>query len=930
MKLELAALIALLLSMQTAGAQTAGPATDGAPASTGVVTPGAPGATTPAATGTVTGSVHDQKTGEELVGASVLLVGTTLGASADLEGKFTLRAVPAGTYELRVSYLGYAPKVVQGVAVQAGRTVTYDVVLGQATEEKAKVEVVVSAQRVLATEAAVLAERQKSATIGDAVSAEQIKRSPDATSSDALKRVTGVSIVDNKFVFVRGVTDRYNVTALNGVSVTSTDTDVDRKSFSFDLVPANLLENTVVVKTATPDLPGDFSGGLVQVNTLDFPAARTARLQLSSGYDGTTTTKSMLGTHGGSRDWLGKDDGTRELPAGLTGSALAQQLPNNWALRPARAPFGVAGNFSIGDRRAIGDDDEAGFIGALSYRTGYQTSRFTQRPSSQGVPIFDFSGERFERTVLWGGLLNVNYKLNGRHKFSWKSNYNQSAGEKVNVAAGRPETGEFTKKQTSEWDERSFYLTQLGAEHKLAALGGLRAEWKGFYSKSKAQEPDRKEAEFEEIPGGFALRKNYRTWSDLDEHSHGGSADLTLPVGETKFKTGTLLERRDRSFGIRAFATDASRLDSGHYSLVVLPVDKVFAPENYGAGKFGFVPVTTFTGAYDGDYTLNAGYAMADRPQSLFGQRFRLVAGARVEDAALDVRTQPELGAASVTATLAHTDWLPSANFTWIAHDNVNVRVAYGRAVNRPEMRELSDVLYYDFDNEQNVRGNPGLERALIDNYDARLEFFPHVGEVLAASFFYKKIGNAIEERLIASPERFVRTWFNSPNGKNYGIELECRKTLGFIGSALNGFSVTGNYTRIESAIEYTDARTDGSGAIVSRQLERIMQGQSPWSFNTSLLYSVPRYNASLNVLYGKVGRRLDAVGDSRDEDVFEESRDLLELAVTKNFRSRWEAKLTAKNLLREDEILTTGPERSTFAKVSRDQVWSFSLSRAL
>jgi outer membrane receptor protein involved in Fe transport len=416
----------------------------------------------------------------------------------------------------------------------------------------------------------------------------------------------------------------------------------------------------------------------------------------------------------------------------------------------------------------------------------------------------------------------------------------------------------------------------------------------------------------------------------LDENSHGGSIDLTVPAGKTKFRTGALVERRERSFGIRAFATDASRLDAAHYGLVVLPVDKVFAPENYGAGKFGFIPVTTFTGAYDGDFALNAGYAMVDRPQMLFGRRFRLVGGARVEGATLNVKTEPEIGAPPVITSLAHTDWLPSANLAWIARENLNVRLAYGRAVNRPEMRELSDVLYYDFDHEQNVRGNPELERALIDNYDVRVEFFPHVGEVIAASYFYKNMDNAIEERLIASPERFVRTWFNSSSGKNYGVEFECRKTLGFLGEALNSISVTGNYTRIKSAIEYTDARTDGSGAVISRRLERVMQGQSPWSFNTSVLYLVPRYRASLNVLYGKVGRRLDAVGDSRDEDVYEESRDLLELAVTKSFRSRWEAKLTAKNLLREDENLTTGPGRSTFAKISRDQIWSFSLSRAL
>src|SRR5262249_36255371 len=208
-----------------------------------------------------------------------------------------------------------------------------------------------------------------------------------------------------------------------------------------------------------------------------------------------------------------------------------------------------------------------------------------------------------------------------------------------------------------------------------------------------------------------------------------------------------------------------------------------------------------------------------------------------------------------------NTDGLPSVNATWIARDDMNVRLAYGRSVNRPEFREMSNVLYYDFDQEQNVQGNPNLKRARIDNYDVRLEWFPHVGEVLAGSFFYKKIDDAIEEELIPSPERFVRTWFNSPDGENHGIELEVRKGLGFVAPTLHNFSLTGNYTRIWSAIKYTDAHTNSMGQAIYEERERVMQGQSPWSVNASLLFVVPQAGTSVNVLYSKVGRRLDAVG---------------------------------------------------------------------
>ncbi len=211
----------------------------------------------------------DEETGEELVGANILLVGTTRGGTTDIDGKFSLHGVSVGTYDVRFTYVGYAARIVRGVQVTQAGPVALEITL--TPEQFETEEVVVTAERLLSTESAILANRQKAMSIGDGLSAEQIKKAPDATSGDALKRVTGLTIVDNKFVYVRGVTDRYNGTMLNGVPVTSTDTDVDRKSFAFDMIPANLLENTIVVKTATPDLPGDFSGGMVQVNTLDFP-----------------------------------------------------------------------------------------------------------------------------------------------------------------------------------------------------------------------------------------------------------------------------------------------------------------------------------------------------------------------------------------------------------------------------------------------------------------------------------------------------------------------------------------------------------------------------------------------------------------------------------------------------------------------------------
>ncbi len=883
-----------------------------------------------AQTGSLYGKVHDNKSGEELVGANVLLVGTNLGGSTDIDGKFTIRNVPPGTYSVRFSYVGYTAQVVSAVEVIAGDNLKLDINL--TSEDFQQDEVVVTAERVLSTEASVLADRKKSATIGDAISAEQIRKAPDATSGDALKRVTGLTVVDDKFVYVRGVTDRYNGTALNGVSVSSTNTEVDRKSFSFDLVPSSLLENTVVVKTATPDLPGDFSGGFVQVNTLDFPSAFLAKLSFSGGYSSITTGNTFLRSQGGDRDFLGVDDGTRSLPGGnLAPQQLAQSLPNTWAPRSSTAPITSRINLALGDRLPVGESNEFGYIGAFAYGREFERNEFSIAPTYvQGAtPAFRFDGTRDDYSILWSGLLDLNYKVGGLHKFSIKNSYNQAAEDKVSQFGGVNYSGSDAERTAVQWNERSLYLVQVGGTHLLPALNGMEAEWKGYYSSSSAEEPDRKQVEYTRSSGPYSLGENYRTWSDLYEKTRGARVDLTYPVAETKLKVGAQYELRQRTYGIEAYSTLGSR-NPQYFSLVLQPLDSIFRTPNYDPGKFSFVSSTTFTGAYDGRNDLNAYYAMADLPFEIAGQLFRFAGGARLENNRMRVTSPTAVDDPTPqTSTLNVADLLPSANLTYIMNDIMNLRLAMYHSVNRPEFREFANVLYLDFNQDQNVIGNSDLGRAYIHNYDFRYEVFPDIGEVVAASFFYKQFSSAIEERLIPAPDRYVQTWFNSPSGKNYGVELEFRKSLRFLGGFLSNLSLTGNYTRIFSEIEYTDARTDAQGNAIYTQETRPMQGQSPWMINLGVYFVEPEWGTSVSVLYNKFGRRLRSVGDVRDQDVYEEPRDLLDLSVTQRITTFMEARLAFKNLLGKETRYTTGEEQVFFGfnKEAREASLTFSLT---
>jgi len=884
------------------------------------------------------GTVRNTATGAAISAASVYILGTSWGATTDLDGNFVIENVTPGAYDVRIAAEGFVTNVVKSVTVTAGETPGRDFTLEMLTSDAYTMEdVVVSAERILSSELSLFTARQQAITIGDAISGEQISKSPDQNSGDALKRVTGLSVVDNKYVFVRGVTDRYNATELNGISVTSTDTDVDRKSFAFDLIPSYLLSNTIVVKTATPDLPGDFSGGLVQVNTLEFPSERALRLEIGTAQNALSTGKAARAGQGGSRDWLGKDDGSRTQDAArakYSGTALAQNLTNNWGLVNIEAPRAESYALSYGDHFDLGQK-LIGLLGALTYKTGRQISEFVEQ-TSPGSVTTEIKGNRYRYDVTWGGLLNLNFKLSDNHKFSVKNNYFRSAKELVSEATGKPASADSLKNQTIEWNERTLYVGQFGGNHKIRFIGRnpLEADWSTFYSNTRASEPDRKNIDYQPhawIDSIWILGENYRTWSDLKEESEGINADLTYEVGRAKFKAGTAYSVREREFSVDAWYTDRAFVDPKYTLIAILPPEEIFAPENYGVDeegneKFRFVPWTDLTGEYTAKHDLFSYYGMINAPFKVIGQRFRSVAGFRAEHSDQKVYTtllvadpteEPE-----TSARVDEVDILPSFNLTYLVTDLMNLRLAYYQSVNRPEFREMSNVKYFDFQRLRNVKGQPGLKRAEIENYDVRLEFFPDVGDVLAGSFFYKTLKNAIEEELIANPDRFAQTWFNSEKGRNYGFELELRKSMGFLfWKYLNNFVVGANYTRVYSFVEFADPPKSGNVS------ERPLQGQAPWTVNASLAFSEPTLGTTLSILYNRFGRRLDGVGDSRELDVYEEGSDLIDVALTQEIPGGAKLKFSVRNLTGGDELYTWGSTKRMQERIRKGTTYGLSLS---
>ncbi len=863
--------------------------------------------------GTLTGKIVDQTSGEEIIGANIFITGTKLGASTDIDGKFNIKQIPEGDYSVRISFLGYETKNISNVIITTGAEIPLNVSIAESQGIQQQ-EVVISASTIRSGEGAILAERKKAASIGDGISSEQMKKAPDATSGDALKRVTGVSIVDNKFVYVRGVTDRYNQTTLNGASVTSTS--VDKKSFSFDMLPSNLLENMNVTKTASPDLPGDFTGGLVQLNTLDFPESRLMKLVYSGSYNSLTTYKNFQRSQGGNLDWTGTDDGIRGLPAGLHNGALAQTLPNTWSHRNAKAPMNQSVSISIGDRFDV-DEDQIGIIAALSYRNNFQRTEFIIHDYSGGVETRDLRGTSDRYSILWGGILDLSYKFAHEHKISFKNNYNRSAEDKSGESYGNNyRDDQYVRAYQTEWEQRGMYSGQFAGEHHLTDLLDIHSDWLAFYSSADTKQPDRKKLEYTLSRGypdtdPFAAEPGERSWASLSDNSRGFKANFSLPIDYAKTKWGASYESKKRSYGIRYYQIQLeSNPAPGSYGYVYFAPDSIYRKENFGAGKFTMNEVSKPSDKYDAEQGLLAYYAMTDIPFSIDDFSFRFVGGVRIENSKQNVFTsQGRTSADPFTATIKKTDVLPSANFTYLITGTQNLRLAFSQTVNRPEFRELANVYFYDFDRYEYVYGNPNLQRALAHNYDIRYEFFPEASDLFAVSYFRKSIKNAIEEKRTTFGAFPERTWVNADNAKNYGWEFELRKNLRFIASSLEHFQVIANYTRIFSTVPFRTEIGNSTESIIFEQT-RPMQGQSPYMANISLFFTEPDWGTSVNILFNEYGSRIDAISDVRtgDGDIYEHKRGTFDLSFTQSLASLMyglEAKYAVKNLTSRDVLYT-------------------------
>ena len=889
-----------------------------------------PGAAAQEETGQVAGVVRDGFNAMTLPGAPITVVATNEVVYSELDGAFAL-TLPAGIHEIRVSFSGYE-EVVIPVDVPAGGTTRLDVAL---TMERFSEEVVVTGEAMepeLFTAEAQLVERQKAATISDNLASEEMKENADSNAASAMKRVTGLTVVDNQYVFVRGLGERYSNTTLNGAVLPTTEPD--KRVVPLDLFPTGLIESVSVIKSYLPDKPADFSGGLVEIDPLSFPTEPVMNVSISQGYNTNTTFQDGLTYAGGGRDWLGFDDGTRNLPAAIPDSkvvrtsrftsagftpaeleTMGEAFENVWSPETARIGQSQSYSFVAGNSW-----DRLGAIVSVTWSESHQTQQEDQTFFSVSGGEIDIQNDYdFDLTTSktsTGVVGNLAYKFSGNHRLALENFYTHNSKNEARTFEGyNSDVGADIRNTRLFWVEEGILSSRLSGEHLFAALANSQLEWNATLSRATRDEPDLRETlyEFNSFTGEFVLadesQSGFRMFNDLDDEVVELGADWSVFFTQwdglpAMLKAGPRTTMRERDFGSRRFRM-TPRV-AGLVDVTQTP-EQIFTPANIGQA-YELREETRPTDTYRAEQTVQAFYAMTDLPVS---RNLRIIGGARVERSEQVVDTFDPFSTVgeTITATLNDTDVLPGVNAVLALSDRTNLRAGYSHTVNRPEFRELAPFEFTDVVGGRAVVGNPELKRALIQNVDVRIETFPGAGEVLAISGFYKDFTNPIER--IVQPTAQLRTSYtNALGARNAGVELEARRQFGRImGSA--------NYTYVNSQIELEQVAGQ-----VQTSLDRPLAGQSANVFNLSVDVDLPEIAGSVRVLYNYFDDRIVDVGSLGLPDIYEEGRGILDAVFTKRFAS-WSLRAAFDNLLDSEHRFTQGGELQRVFSLGR----SFSLS---
>ncbi|MEZ4457436.1 MAG: carboxypeptidase regulatory-like domain-containing protein [Gemmatimonadales bacterium] len=871
-----------------------------------------------AQTGRIVGRVIDGETGQPVAGAIITVVGVQLRAQSGVDGRYVLADVPAGPQSIRIAFIGYTAKTVSGVAVPDGGSVQQDLSLTHSVVEIAELKVTAELEK--GSVAAALDEQRSAVGVTNTTTAEQIDKSPDSDAAQAVQRVSGDgerTASTSSCAIGRAC---YTTTSLNGARVPSPGTEKKVVLARF-LFPSGLLDAITVSKTFTPDLSGDFSGAEVNLRTRSFPAERIFKASLSTGFNSAVTGKSVVGAPTAGNEWLALAASNRALPTALTSltdftkltssdiNSLIRQLPNDWSFRETNGAPNVSGGVSLGGESPI-LGQRIGYVGSFSYSRSQE--QHTDEVRARAVPADaagtpkpynEFVGSTGMSSVLWGGLLNLSTWVGQSTKLELNNTYNRTADNNAHLDWGTLE--EFqqvdsVRRTSLQYIERTVRSNQIKAEHQIS--DHHRVNWSLTSSGVSRQEPDRADLAYgyefaatgERLPLawlGFIPEAAKRTASDLTENALNGSLAYTLTVGRrdapTTIQFGGAYRRTTRDAQTASYNLRAIGL--GPAQRVGTPEELFNGPYTEGSNTKITIEPNTAGGSYNAVDKVTAGYAMAEVPLS---SSIRVVGGARVEQWDLDMQADP-VAAALVNITRKNTDVLYSLAVNTSLTDAQTLRISASQTLARPEYRELAPISYRDMLGEREVFGDSSLVRTLVQNFDARWEWYPSFGELVSVALFAKHFDRPIEQVDVATSGVSQLSFINAESAFNYGVEIEIRKGLGFLAQSLQPFGFFSNVTLMKSRIS-----TSNSQLSALTNDNRPMVGQAPYVVNTGLTYS-SLGGTSATLLFNVVGKRISSAAVTPLKvDTYERPRPRLDFSVRLPVTGSLDAKLDATNLL--------------------------------
>ena len=861
--------------------------------------------------GQITGVVLDSQTGRPVPGATIGLdLDPETQGITDRDGQYTV-SVPPGTYTLIISAPDYREVELTEVVVQPGGFTEASTVLSNLTIVTS-IDVVGTETAVGATAQAMLIEQKLAPVISDSLSHEELSSSTSSDAAGALEKVTGVSVVGDGYVYVRGLGERYSAAQMNGALMATTEPE--KRVVPLDLFPSTLIENMRILKTYSPDLPAEFAGGLVQMQTIDFPSRPIFNVSVKSGFNSATTFDKFLTYPGGARDYFGFDDGSRAIPSSVPADqrlfqgqfspselqAFGQAFSNNW--EPTRANSarpGVSWSAVAG-----GTFGRFGLIGALTFdnHPHFQSDTHRYLRQGNGAPIIFSEYEDFRtysENAKLGAVFNSSVRLTPSHELTLRNTLTHDTEKSAREFSGYDggiDSEVFS--QRIRWVERKNLSTSIEGNHSFPSWHNSLIHWQFTRSFSTRSEPDLREVVRGKGPDGRYIfvslgSSAVRFFSDLEDRIHEPQIDYSIPFFQGNasgvFKVGFRATLRNRDFAARRFRyipQQSTTLD------LFAPSNQLLAPANIRPTGFQIVEFTRGTDTYSAEMDIFAGYGMLDLA---VGPRWRFTGGVRWEASEQVVTTIDNLvpNAQPVIATLANTDPAPAVNVIYALNGTQNLRVSYSRTVSRPDFRELSPFDFNDVLGGYVVQGNADLQRAIINNYDLRWERFSAGNQLIAASFFAKTFNHPIEQTILPSND-LRQTFINAEGARNMGFELEFRRALGSFSQLLNDFSVSSNFTLVDSEVEINP---DDAGLLTTKS--RPLLGQSRYIANVITEWNKPRLRSTARFFVNFVSSRISDVGTFGLPDVYQEGNTTMDFAyqLSLSESGQWSVKFEAENL---------------------------------